>query len=76
MGKLADALAEAKNAPRKTRIDEWVESLPSDDQAALIAAATDPAYSNLSLRRIMSDNGYTPSKETVATWRRKHGFVS
>lgn len=75
MGKLADALAVAKDTERKSKLDEWVDALPADDRTALIEAAADPAYSNLALRRIMSDNGYTPSKETVAAWRRRHGFA-
>lgn len=76
MGKLADALAEQKDTERKSKLDQWVDSLPADDRTALILAAADPAYSNLGLRRIMSENGYTAGKDTIAAWRRKHGFVS
>lgn len=75
MGKLADALAVAKDTERKSKLDEWVDALPADDRTALLEAAIDPAYSNLALRRIMADNGYTAAKETIAVWRRKHGFA-
>jgi hypothetical protein len=63
-------------ATKKNRLDQWVDSLPEDDRAALIDAAADSRFSNAGLLRVIQAHGYSSSKDTLADWRRRHGLTS
>jgi hypothetical protein len=67
-------LAAAKK-PLKSKFELWVDGLPEVDREALEAAAGDLELSNQAILAAVRAEGCTVSKETVAAWRKSHGFT-
>lgn len=67
---LAARLAET---PKQT-FPEWLAGLNKADRDALLAVATDTAWTTNRLTRVIGDEGYKVSPNTVMLWRRGLGY--
>lgn len=71
---LADRLTAAKK-PLKPKFEQWIDGLPEGDRKALEAAAVDPELSNNAIVEAVRAEGYSANKDTIAGWRKAHGFT-
>lgn len=74
MSALSDAL-KAEKKPSQPKFETWIDSLEKVDRDALVAAATDSSLTNAAIVRACRSVGYAANKDTVAQWRRGHGFT-
>lgn len=65
---LAERLAAGVPA-RQSRFDYVLAQLLPDEQAALLAAALDPSWSDEALTRVLQDEGVIVGAEAVSAWR-------
>lgn len=72
-GSAAELFAKAA-APRAPRFAEWVDSLPKADRDAFYSFAGNGEITHAAFLRIARELGASVGKESVTTWRRKHGF--
>ena len=76
---LSEVLANPPARVRKGRsiMDEWLDTLPTHDQAAVITAVINPAWAHVDLMRVLQDEGAPEVADTTfGTWRRKHGYTA
>lgn len=71
---LAERLTASKK-PMKTKFEQWIDTLPESDRKALEAAALDPELSNNAIVEAVRAEGYSVNKDTIAAWRKAHGFT-
>jgi hypothetical protein len=71
---LAERLNAAKK-PSKSAFEQWIDTLSEADQEALIAAAKDPELSNAAIVEAVRAEGYSAHRDTIARWRKGHGFT-
>ena len=64
------AKLEAARPVVKPKFEQYVDSLPEADRAALIAAAKDPAWSVHALLRVLRDEGVAVGRDSLSTWCR------
>lgn len=69
------ARLEAARQPVKPKFEQWIERLPADDRAALIAAAADPELTNAAIVDAVRAEGGVVGKDAVAAWRKSHGLA-
>ena len=73
---ISERLEQAKR-PVKPKFEQWIDGLDEVDRQALEAAAVDPLLSNRVILAIVreGDDGYPVNKDTIAAWRKAHGFT-
>lgn len=73
MSKLTDAIA-ARQPSATAKIDSWVKTLDSTDQAAIHQVAIDRAWTNVDILSLLAEHGLSVGKDAVAAWRARLGF--
>ena len=76
---LSEVLANPPARVRKGRsiMDEWLDTLPAQDRAAVLAAVANPAWGHVDLMRVLRAEGAPEVADTTfGTWRRKNGFTA
>lgn len=76
---LKDRLATppAKHTPVRSALEIWFRSLPEDEKAAVLAAATSPAWQHVELLpELVAEGAPEVSASTLGVWRRSKGWKS
>jgi hypothetical protein len=68
---LAELLEQNAPKPLKPAFDVWFEALSSRDREALIAAASDEAWTNVRLREVILKAGGRVSRDALSAWRHR-----
>ena len=55
--------------PVKTSLEAWIDTLDSDDRAAVERARKDPQITNADFGRVIATAGISRGKDTVSVWR-------
>lgn len=64
-------------AGRRSVIDDWADTLPDSERAAVYQAAANPAWGHVALRDTLVEAGAPFLADTsLRTWRKKHGWRS
>lgn len=64
-----------KRNTSKSRMTEWVEQLPQDEQEAVLTATRNPQWGHVDLLRVFIDAGAPEmSDNAFGVWRRNQGL--
>lgn len=67
---------EAKLLPRPTRFESWIEEQSEDDRDAILEYATSELSTKAFIELLRDELGAHVNAETVAAWRKIHGYVA
>ena len=59
----------------KPSLQAWIDQLPDEDAAALVAAGLDPAWTHPALAEVIAAEGFTIGTSAIGEWRKRLGFT-